>query len=77
MNTFATVELAHHEQEARVRHAMHVRAVKAYQREHPIQHHRRAGVATLLRRLAARVEGRATAAPTPCVTAPVRQFSTR
>jgi hypothetical protein len=77
MNTLATVELARHQQEARVQHAMHVRAVKAYRRDHPIQHHRRARAAGLLRRLAARVEGRAAVASTPCVAAPARQFSTR
>jgi hypothetical protein len=77
MNTIVTAELARHEQEARVRHALHVRALKAYRREHPIEHHRRARVATLLRRLAARVEGRATVAPAPRVAAPARQLGTR
>lgn len=76
MNTLATIELARHEQEARVQHAMHVRAVKAYRRDHPVEHHRRARVATLLRRLAVRVEGRSKAAPRPLAAAG-GQLSTR
>jgi len=62
MNTLVTLELARHEQEARVRRAIHVRALKAYQRDHRVEHHRRERIATLLRRLAARIDGRAAAA---------------
>jgi len=32
MNALVTLEIARHEQEARVRRAMHLRALKAYQR---------------------------------------------
>lgn len=76
MNTLATLEIARHEQEARVRHAMHVRALKAYRHDHPVKRHRRASLATLLRRLAARVEGRSEAAAAPYVAAG-RQLGTR
>jgi hypothetical protein len=81
MNTFATVEIARHEQEARVRHAMHVRALKAYQREHPVQHQRREKLAALLRSWATRIDGRTTAAAprtnAPRVTQPASRLSTR
>jgi len=63
MNTLVTLELARHEQEARVRHAMHVRALKAYRRDHPVEHHRRERVASLLRRWATRIDGRTSTSP--------------
>ncbi len=70
MNTLVTLEIARHEQEARVRHAMHARALKAYRADHPVEHHRRHRLASLLHRLAARVDGNNHAAPT-------RRLSTR
>ena len=77
MNALVTLEIARHEQEARVRRAMHMRALKAYQRDHPVEHHWRERIATLLRRLAARIDGRTATAPTPRVATPARRLSTR
>ena len=77
MNTLVTLELARHEQEARVRRAMHVRALKAYQRDHRVEHHRRERIATLLRRLAARIDSRTAAAPAPRVAVPASRLGTR
>lgn len=76
MNTLVTLEIARHEQEARARHAMHVRALKAYQRDHPVEHHRRLRIASILRRWATRIDGRTSAAPAPRAAVPARRLST-
>jgi hypothetical protein len=76
MNTLTTLEIAHTEQAARVQHAMHLRALRTYQRENPVEHHRRALIASLLRRLATRLDGRTAAAPGPRI-APGRRLTTR
>jgi hypothetical protein len=60
MNTLLTLEVARHEQEARVHHAMHVRALKAYRRDHPVEHRGSARIALMLRRWATRIDGRTT-----------------
>jgi hypothetical protein len=77
MNTLVAFELARHEQEARIRHAMHVRAVKAYRRDHPVEHYRRQRVAALLRRWATRLDGRTATALAPRGAGSVRRLSTR
>ena len=60
MNTFNTVDIASHVQEARVRDALHRRAVKIYRRDHRAERHPRGRVAAALRRLAARLDGQGT-----------------
>lgn len=66
MNTLVTFEIARHEQDARVRHAMHVRALKSYRRDHPVRAHRRQRFAALLHRCAAWIDDHPAAAPETC-----------
>lgn len=61
MNTLATSELARTRQDARVQHAMHVRALKDYRRSTRGTRDGRARIASILRRLATRLDGRAAA----------------